>query len=97
MTFSSPSFFAAAIRAFIPPPWATEVTFDQSVPLLLPPLPEPLEQPAATSAPLSAAAATAIAFLFRTIPLRARDHVGQVGAIVAGFREYAVSWSLPFT
>jgi hypothetical protein len=56
---------------------------DQSVPPLL----ELFEQPAASKAPLSAAATTAIVFLFRTIPLRARDHDGQDGAIVAVFHE----------
>ncbi|HEX5190094.1 MAG TPA: hypothetical protein VFW16_11165, partial [Streptosporangiaceae bacterium] len=40
---------AAAIRDSIPPPWATEVTFEKSLPPLLPPL-EPLEQPTASTA-----------------------------------------------
>src|SRR5258707_14547103 len=84
MTFSCPSFLAAAISAVIPPPCATDVALDQSVPPVLPPLlfvPPP--QPAASRAPLSAAAATAIVVVFRTIFLRACDHDGQDGAIVA--------------
>src|SRR5258708_34709797 len=85
MTFSCPSFLAAAISAVIPPPCATDVALDQSVPPVLPPLlfvPPP--QPAASRAPLSAAAATAIVVVFRTISLRACDHDAQDGAIVAG-------------
>ena len=70
----------------MPPPWATEVTLDQSLPPLLPDPPDPpdpLEHPAASIEPAIAAAATASVFLFRTVPLRAHDHSGQDGAIVA--------------
>src|SRR6266851_2055527 len=81
MTFSCPSFLAAAISAVIPPPCATDVALDQ--PVLPPLLFVPPPQPAASRAPLSAAAATAIVVVFRTISLRACDHDGQDGAIVA--------------
>jgi len=74
----------------MPPPCATEATFDQSVPPLAPPEP-PLEPPAASSAPLSAAAVTASVFLFRAIPLRVRDQRGQDGAIVTGRYEWNLS------
>src|SRR5258707_12806116 len=96
MTFSCPSFLAAAISAVIPPPCATDVALDQSVPPVLPPLlfvPPP--QPAASRAPLSAAAATAIVVVFRTIFLRACDHDGQDGAIVAGASRQAGAFIRP--
>ena len=48
MTFSVPSFLAAATRALIPPPPDAEVTVDQSVPPLE--LDEPEEHPAPSSA-----------------------------------------------
>ncbi len=54
----------------MPPHWATNTQFAQST-LLPPPLLLVLgefEQPAASSAPLSATAAAAYVFLLRTIP-----------------------------
>src|SRR5579859_3689880 len=83
MTFSCPSFLAAAISAFMPPPWATEVTFDQFVARPAPR--ESPEQPAASTAALSATATRANDLWFRTIALRARDggQRGQNQAIAA--------------
>src|ERR1700691_2376334 len=69
MTFSCPSFLAAATSAVMPPQLATVAQSAQFT--VLPPLPLPeldeLLQPAASSAPLSAIAATAKVFLLRTI------------------------------
>src|ERR1700733_645777 len=73
MTLSWPSFLAAAINAFIPPPCATEVTVAQLVllPAVVPPLLllEPEELHAAVSSKLpTTAALVAIRCLARTIP-----------------------------
>jgi hypothetical protein len=58
-------------------------------------LPPPLEfdelllpHPAASSAPLSASAATAMVFLLRTIPLRLVDRSVRTSAIVPALHEY---------
>src|ERR1700683_3960749 len=73
MTFSCPSFLAAATSAFMPPQLATVTQLAQLT--LFPPPPPALDEllpphPAASSAPLSATAATARVLLLRTIPLR---------------------------
>src|ERR1700733_11640891 len=72
MTFSCPSFLAAAISAFIPPPWATEVTVAQltALPVVVPLLLLELEElHAAVSSKLpTTAALVAITCLARTLP-----------------------------
>jgi hypothetical protein len=76
MTLSWPSFLAAAIRAFMPPPAATELTVAQLVLLVLLLLVLPLLlleldelQAAVRTRPLATAAPTASTFLARTISL----------------------------
>ena len=76
MTLSWPSFLAAAIRAFMPPPACAELAVAQSVPLLVLPL-LLLEldelQAAVSSRPLATAAVAAMACLARTIPSQAQS------------------------
>src|SRR5271170_1563225 len=78
MTLSTPSFLAAAIRAFMPPPAAAEVAVAQLVVLpvlallvvvLLPPELDELPQAAVSSRPLATAAVAAITCLARTMSL----------------------------
>jgi hypothetical protein len=76
MTLSWPSFLAAVIRAFMPPPASADVAVAQLVPLLVLPL-LLLEldelQAAVSSRPLATAAVAAMACLARTIPSQAQS------------------------
>ncbi|HUA27468.1 MAG TPA: hypothetical protein VMC03_01175 [Streptosporangiaceae bacterium] len=93
MTLSCPSFSAALTRADIPPPAATDVTFDQSVDEPEPPdeLPLLLHPAASTTVPITAAMATVVFFLFTFPPQTCMTALGQDASIVARGHEGEVS------
>ena len=68
MTLSVPSFLAAAISAFMPPPAEAEVSVDQLAALPVP-LPEPDEEPDDEQPAASSAAAAAPASASRYVDL----------------------------